>query len=207
MDLDDLVYISTTREKETKKMALELANDTGRKILEEIYTVEMITASEIAENLDIPLSTVLFHVERLTELNLIKIAETKLSKKFREIKCYAPAKRAILIIPAQKEKAISQIKSAIETRVLAPLSLLGAMGITVAVGWLTQRGEEIAQAAPLLAEEKADTIRTYAPEAARISTESNTFQYFLLGTVVFCVSFICIYIGARIIQRKLSLSQ
>lgn len=202
MDLDEVVHLSTTEE-DTKKMALALANDTGRRVLEEIYAIEGITASEIAENLDIPLPTVLFHIERLMDLNLIKVGETKLSKKFREIKCYSPAKRAILIIPAQKEETISQIKNAVQTKVLAPLSLLIAMGITVAVGWLTQREEapkygveETEKAAPLMA----------ARDAAQ-TTEPSTLHYFVLGSIVLFVAFIFVFVVLKIIRREISLSR
>ena len=203
MDLDDLVRISTTREEDTKKVALELANDTGRRILEEIYALEMITASEIAENLDTPLSTVLFHIERLTELNLIKIAETKMSKKFREIKCYAPAKRAILIIPAQEERTISQIKNAVQTRVLAPLSLLVAAGITIAVGWLTQREGEAPRVIPMLAEKAEEAADTYAARAVETTAERSSFNPFLLGCLLLCVAFVCVYALARIIRKRI----
>ncbi|MEA1994254.1 MAG: helix-turn-helix domain-containing protein [Euryarchaeota archaeon] len=202
MDLNEVVHLSTTEE-DTKKMALELANDTGRRVLEKIYTTKGIAASEIAESLDIPLPTVLFHIERLMGLNLIKVMETKLSKKFREIKCYSPAKRAILIIPAQKEEAISQIKNAIQTNVLAPLSLLIAMGVTVAVGWLTQRkgtpvyGAETAEkAAPLMA----------ARDAAQ-STELSTLHYFILGSIVLFIAFLFVFIALKLIQQRTSLSK
>ena len=196
MDLNEIVHITTTKEKSTKKIALELANDTGRKILEEIYNLNIITASEIAENLQIPLPTVLFHIERLTELNLVKVADTKLSKKFREIKYYSPAKKAILIIPAQEKETISSIKNALQTRIVAPLSLLIALGITVTIGWFTQRKESFVQR---LAAEKAP-LDVPIPEATNVGV--NTFHYFLLGSVVLCVIFICIYIFAKIIQKK-----
>jgi len=198
MDLNEIVHISTTKEKNTKKIALELANDTGRKILEEIYNLNIITASEIAENLQIPLPTVLFHIERLTELNLVKVADTKLSKKFREIKCYSPAKKAILIIPAQEKETISSIKNALQARIVAPLSLLIALGITVTIGWFTQRGETFVQR---LATEKAAPLDVPVPEATN-ALEANTFHYFLLGSVVLCVIFVCIYVFAKIIQKK-----
>jgi len=104
MDLNEIVHITTTKEKSTKKIALELANDTGRKILEEIYNLNIITASEIAENLQIPLPTVLFHIERLTELNLVKVADTKLSKKFREKNIILPPKRPSLLFLRKKKR-------------------------------------------------------------------------------------------------------
>ncbi len=205
MDLNEIVHVSTTKEKNTKKIALELANDTGRKILEEIYDSKRITASEIAENLQIPLPTVLFHTERLTELNLVKVADTKLSKKFREIKYYSPAKKAILIIPAQKEEAILSIKNALQTRIVAPLSLLIALGITVTIGWFTQREGSFIQRGIEL-EKAAAPLDVPVPEAAN-ALEANTFHYFLLGSVVLCIVFVCIYILARIIQKRALLSK
>jgi len=199
MDLDEIVHISTTKEKDTKKIALELANDTGRKILEEIYSSSIITASEIAENLQIPLPTALFHIERLTELDLVRVADTKLSKKFREIKYYSPAKKAILIIPAQEEEVISSIKNALQTRIIAPLSLLIAFGITVTIGWFTQRKENFLQRS-VGAEKAVPPAPLSFPEATNGGV--NTFHYFLLGSIVLCIIFVCIYVFAKVIQKK-----
>ena len=188
MDLDDVVHITTTKEEEIKKIAMELANDTGRKILEEIYSSNTITASELSEKLKIPLPTVLFHLERLTELNLIKITDTKLSKKFREVKYYSPAKKAILIIPAKEKETILSIKNALQRRIVAPLSLLIAFGITVVVGWFTQQKGE-----------KGIAEKALAYGAERTSEGVNTFYYFLLGALVLSIVFVVVYI---VIQKR-----
>ena len=188
MDLDDVVHITTTKEEEIKKIAMELANDTGRKILEEIYSSNTITASELSEKLKIPLPTVLFHLERLTELNLIKITDTKLSKKFREVKYYSPAKKAILIIPAKEKETILSIKNALQRRIVAPLSLLIAFGITVVVGWFTQQKGE-----------KGFAEKALAYGAERTSEGVNTFYYFLLGALVLSIVFVVVYI---VIQKR-----
>jgi DNA-binding transcriptional ArsR family regulator len=136
MNLDEMVHIFRTDEEKAKLLAMQIANDRGREVLECLFRGRPKSATEIARELNVPLPTVMFHIERFLEIGIIKIAKTRMSKKLREIKYYSPSKRAILIIPYQKEETISYIKDAMKTSVITPLSLGLAVVISTVSGFL-----------------------------------------------------------------------
>lgn len=136
MNLDEMVHIFRTDEEKAKLLAMQIANDRGREVLECLFRGRPKSATEIARELNVPLPTVMFHIERFLEIGIIKIAKTRMSKKLREIKYYGPSKRAILIIPYQKEETISYIKDAMKTSVITPLSLGLAVMISAVSGYL-----------------------------------------------------------------------
>jgi DNA-binding transcriptional ArsR family regulator len=136
MNLDEMVHIFRTDEEKAKLLAMQIANDRGREVLECLFRGRPKSASEIARELNVPLPTVMFHIERFLEIGIIKIAKTRMSKKLREIKYYGPSKRAILIIPYQKEETISYIKDAMKTSVITPLSLGLAVVISAVSGYI-----------------------------------------------------------------------
>jgi DNA-binding transcriptional ArsR family regulator len=137
MHIDEIIHILTTEEKNAKLLAMELANDKGREILESIFRSPK-NPSELAEELNIPLPTVMFHIERFLEIGMIRVVETELSKKWREIKYYGPAKKAILIIPAQKRETMESITEAVKTRI-SPLAVAVSLLFTLGIGYLVKR--------------------------------------------------------------------
>jgi len=84
---------------ESKLITQTIANDTARQILELLADGSMST-SAIAKKLDIPLTTAQYNVEKLIEAKLVVVEKTKYSEKGREVKLYAPAKRMIVLVPA-----------------------------------------------------------------------------------------------------------
>ena len=84
---------------ESKLITQTIANDTARQILELLAEGAMST-SAIAKKLDIPLTTAQYNVEKLIEAGLVVVEKTKYSEKGREVKLYAPAKRMIVLVPA-----------------------------------------------------------------------------------------------------------
>ena len=84
---------------ESKLITQTIANDTARQILE-MLADEAMSTSAIAKKLDIPLTTAQYNVEKLIEAKLVVVEKTKYSEKGREVKLYAPAKRMIVLVPA-----------------------------------------------------------------------------------------------------------
>lgn len=128
-DFSELFHVVSMKDERAKIVAMEIANDKGRQVLECIFEGKKST-TDIANELDMGLSTVLFHIERLREAGLIKVVDTELSKKFREIKYYGPSKQAILIVPPSDEAAKSVVASTVRSPLSAKLigisSLMGA---------------------------------------------------------------------------------
>ena len=80
---------------QAKLLALELANEVGKGIIGRLIVTGM-TASQLSEAMEIPLSTVLFHVQRLEEAGLV-VSKKALGKRLREVKVYSVPTDEIVI--------------------------------------------------------------------------------------------------------------
>lgn len=185
-----MVHVFRTDEEKAKLLAMQIANDRGREVLECLFRGRPKSASEIARELNVPLPTVMFHIERFLEIGIIKIAKTRMSKKLREIKYYGPSKRAILIIPYQKEETISYIKDAIRTSVITPISLGLAVVISAIAGYvLYQITQTVPQSllaaredAPALPLEKA--VEGAGPQLSEFLSLSSPLVLVLVGCLI-----------------------
>ena len=131
--LDDVLHIISTDDENAKIVAMELANDNGRRIIDAFF-IEPQSAGDLAKKLDLPMSTVMFHIERLMEIGIIGVVDTKLSRKFKDIKYYGPKKTAILIVPSQKEETVRNLSTSLKTSYIpAPTALL-VMFLVVIMG-------------------------------------------------------------------------
>ncbi len=89
--------------KESKKITQALSNDSARQVLE-LLTDKPMSASEIAEELNIPLTTVKYNLDALIESGLTVVKQTKWSTKGRKIKIYAPAHKLIVVVPDKTDR-------------------------------------------------------------------------------------------------------
>lgn len=126
-DNDESIQVVSLKDDKAKMLAMEMANDKGRMVLESIFEGRK-SSSEIAKELGIGLSTVLFHIERLKEAGIIRITDTELSKKFREIKYYGPSSKAILIVPGPEQTGIGllSLPNKVFSKTAGISALLGA---------------------------------------------------------------------------------
>ena len=83
---------------ETKKLRQILSNETSMKILE-ILKKESLSASEVAEKLELPLTTVKYNIDQLVEYNLAYIQRIKYSEKGRQVKIYEAQEKIIIFAP------------------------------------------------------------------------------------------------------------
>ena len=95
---------------DSKKITQILSNEKAMKMLE-ILADKPMSASDVAEKLDIPLTTVKYNLDGLIEVDLIKVRETKWSRKGREIKIYEPVQKLIVVAPGGMKNDRSSIIS------------------------------------------------------------------------------------------------
>jgi len=94
---------------ESKKLTQVISNDTARKIIELLADAPL-SASDIAERLQTPLTTIVYNLENLEGVGLIKIEKIKYSEKGREVKIYAPVRKLIVVVPEKTDrKSITDI--------------------------------------------------------------------------------------------------
>ena len=94
---------------ESKKITQVISNDTARQIIELLADVPL-SASDIAERLHTPLTTIVYNLENLENVGLIRVEKIKYSEKGREVKIYAPVRKLIVVIPERADrKSITDI--------------------------------------------------------------------------------------------------
>lgn len=94
---------------ESKKITQVISNDTARKIIE-ILADAPLSASDIAERLSTPLTTIVYNLENLESVGLIRVDKIKYSEKGRQVKIYAPVRKLIVVVPEKTDrKSITDI--------------------------------------------------------------------------------------------------
>ncbi len=88
---------------ESKKITQVISNDTARQIIELLADAPL-SASDIAERLQAPLTTVAYNLENLESVGLVKVERIKYSEKGREVKIYAPVRKLIVVVPEKTDR-------------------------------------------------------------------------------------------------------
>lgn len=88
---------------ESKKITQVISNDTARQIIELLADAPL-SASDIAERLQAPLTTVTYNLENLESVGLVKVERIKYSEKGREVKIYAPVRKLIVVVPEKTDR-------------------------------------------------------------------------------------------------------
>ena len=122
---EEELLILPLNDKNSKKLSQIISNDTARDVLEAIAS-KPLSASEIAEKLGIPLTTVQYNLEKLNDVGLVKVERTRYSKKMKHMKIYAPQRKFVIIVPEKKTS---------RSEVIAALKMLLTMTFFAVVGF------------------------------------------------------------------------
>ena len=117
---------------ESKKVTKVLSNDSARQMLELLVDKPM-SASEVSEELGVPLTTVKYNLDALIDAGLIKVKETKWSVKGRKIKIYAPIRKLIVVVPDKTDR--NSVTDILQKYLVV---LLGAAGLSAIIEWWCQ---------------------------------------------------------------------
>ncbi len=88
---------------ESKKITQVISNDTARQVIDLLADAPL-SASDIAERLKVPLTTVAYNLENLEDVGLVKVERIKYSEKGREVKVYAPVRKLIVVVPEKTDR-------------------------------------------------------------------------------------------------------
>ena len=183
-------------EKRTKKLAETITSETSRKILNHLVEKEDSEAN-MAKDLNIPISTVHYHLQKLVEAGLVVVEEFHYSQKGREISHYKLANKYIIIAP----KKVSGLKEKLKG--ILPV-VLGVLGISAVIKIIQQNANVFAakstlEAAPMMAEISRDSLNMAAPAVS----QPNMALWFLLGGLsAVGIYLVVILIKNRKIQNK-----
>ena len=188
-------------ESKTKKLAETITSDTSRKILNFLVEKEDSEAN-IAKELQIPISTVHYHLQKLQEAKLVMVEEFHYSKKGREVNHYKLANKYIIIAPKHisglKEKLKGILPVAIASVGIAAVIKL-FQGFSGSVGTFESAkvaSDSVMEAVPMMAE----PIAEYYPAMNCLPQSSPDYAlWFLVGSI----SAIVIYLIVMMIKEKI----
>jgi DNA-binding transcriptional ArsR family regulator len=194
-------------EKKTKKLAETITSDTSRKILNFLVEKEDSEAN-IAKELQIPISTVHYHLQKLQEAGLVMVEEFHYSKKGREINHYKLANKYIIIAP----KKVSGLKE--KLRGILPVAII-SIGIAAVIKLFTSfiggvgsfqsskmvATEAVTEAAPVLMKDVVEDMGPHPPMQACVQ-QPDFALWFLVGSISAIIIFLIVMMIREWRKRK-----
>ena len=133
---DEIFYIEQLYSGKAKQLSSELSNETARRILKELYK-NPLSITDLSTKLDIPISTVQYHINKLIELGVIKVAQKRIGRRMRDVKIYVYEKECIVFLTSiEKRDFIDLVRKypfhKLKTRLPAILSISAVFGLIFA---------------------------------------------------------------------------
>ncbi|MDD3041490.1 MAG: winged helix-turn-helix domain-containing protein [Methanosarcinaceae archaeon] len=97
-DAEKLLVIPVNED--SRKITQTLSNETSLKILE-LLGKKGLSASDIAVELKIPLTTVKYNLDSLVDSELVQVKQIKWSRKGRQVKIYEAMEKLIVLVPSK----------------------------------------------------------------------------------------------------------
>jgi DNA-binding transcriptional ArsR family regulator len=189
MDKKKLLMINLD-EDDSKDIAKAITSNTCRKILDLLADKEH-TASEIAQSLKLPLSTIHYNISLLVKAGLVVADEFHYSKKMKEVMHYKLANQYIIIAP--KNTNTVDLKERLKN--LLPLLGIGVLA-SAFIGFYDKTASylsSIFQSSPpqavlmvaqdSLVQEESTAFMARAIEEPVIASEPNVALWFLFGVL------------------------
>ena len=190
MAKEEKFLLVSLEEKESKKLAQIISNNSSRKILAYL-TNKTATESELSKKLNIPISTVHYNLKHLLKTGLVDSKEYHYSEKGKEVNHYSLAKKYIIIAPKT---------SGIKTRLrsILPMVIIIIAGAAIiqffsslftGANFGIQKSADVAQ----LAFEEAEM--TAIPTVDAVSTAATGLPiavWFLIGGIVVILTYLII---------------
>jgi len=184
--MTDSVLILEPGDERAQKIAKAMASQTANDILNLLREGQK-SQTEITERLDIPFTTVQYHIENLLDAGLIAVAATRYSVKGREIKCYALTNQLLIVAPRQANVRLLLLKYAS----LFGIVIFGALAITLVSPLITVQNL-MRTAAPMQATPDTGALATKMSYGEIASTSATglpdtAIAFFVGGALVICV--------------------
>lgn len=110
LEINDKIEILSTDDQRIKTVGELLSSDSSRAILKLLFNDQM-TANQIAQKTEISLPLVIYHLKKMQEAGIVKIAQTGKNTKSHDMKYYTIDKFAIVILPSGATEKAKSSKS------------------------------------------------------------------------------------------------
>lgn len=107
--LTEKIKILATDDEKIKSFGELFTNDSSREILQLLFNEEL-TANQIAQKTDISLQLVRYHLNKLQDLGVVKIAKVEKNSKSQDMKVYSATKFSIVIVPPKFSEKTKESK-------------------------------------------------------------------------------------------------
>ena len=137
---DKEIKILSTDDKKIKSFGELLTNDSSREILQILFQNEL-TALEIAQKTDVSLQLVKYHINKMQELEIVKISKVEKNTKNQDMNYYTATKFAVVIVPS--ELSVRAKESKMLVRSFKTIYRMLGFGLVAAASWFViGAGEE-----------------------------------------------------------------
>ena len=181
-------------EPRTKKLAETITSETSRKILSHLVEKEE-TEANMAKLLNLPISTVHYHLQKLKEANLVTVEEFHYSQKGREVLHYKLANKYIIIAPQH----ISGLKEKLKGILPVALAVLGISAVIKFIQNTSQAVPRLEAAESLAADAAPEMAMKLTREAPIIQQQPDIALWFLIGSMAALV----IYVTVEIFRKNM----
>jgi len=187
-------FILTSLE-DSKNLGEIISNKTAKKILDYLSSKNDVSETNLAKELNLPLSTIHYNLEKLKEAGLITAKLFKWSEKGNKIHLYSLANKLIIIAP---KKIHSNFKDNIKNLLFSAISSVAVLGIIKVVSNSSRKVEEeiVQDSIPTLAASKEGAFATSTPQAIQ-SVQSISPEYYFVLAIVLMVVFYIIFDALR----------
>ncbi len=187
-------------EAKTKKLAETITSDTSRKILNYLADKEHDTEQNVSNFLKLPISTVHYHLQKLTEAKLVEIQEFHYSVKGREVNHYQLANKYIIIAPGKvsglKQKLKGLLPAALAAAgISAVIKVIQSNNLSSTAKIAAEAGPEIARALDSTVQPAQSTLEASLPT---IALAPDLALWFLIGSI----AALALYLLIEIIREK-----
>jgi len=110
ISISDRVEILSTEDQKIKAVGEILSSDSSREILKILFNDAM-SANQIAQKTNISLPLVIYHLKKMQDSGVIKVANVEKNTKSRDMKFYTVDKLAIIILPSKMSEPAKNSKS------------------------------------------------------------------------------------------------
>lgn len=110
ISISDRVEILSTEDQKIKAVGEILSSDSSREILKILFNDAM-SANQIAQKTNISLPLVIYHLKKMQDSGVIKVANIEKNTKSRDMKFYTVDKLAIIILPSKMSEPAKNSKS------------------------------------------------------------------------------------------------
>ncbi len=110
ISISDRVEILSTEDQKIKAVGEILSSDSSREILKILFNDAM-SANQIAQKTNISLPLVIYHLKKMQDSGVVKVANVEKNTKSRDMKFYTVDKLAIIILPSKMSEPAKNSKS------------------------------------------------------------------------------------------------